>query len=175
MEELVLVLPDMTKPFEVQTDASDFALGGVLVQEGHPVAFESKKLSPAERRYATQEKELLAIVHCLRKWRHYLLGSRFVVKTDNSATSHFFTQKKLTSKQARWQEFLAEFDMVIEYKPGRLNNVADALSRKVELAALSLEANMSVAHARTNLLAKVRDGLQVDPKVKALLMLSESR
>ncbi|KAL0451423.1 UNVERIFIED_CONTAM: Transposon Tf2-12 polyprotein [Sesamum latifolium] len=69
-------LPDMSKPFVVETDASDFALGGVLMQDGHPVAFESRKLKDVERRYSVHEKELLAVVHCLRLWRHYLLGSR---------------------------------------------------------------------------------------------------
>uniref|UniRef100_A0A803LKS9 Reverse transcriptase/retrotransposon-derived protein RNase H-like domain-containing protein n=1 Tax=Chenopodium quinoa TaxID=63459 RepID=A0A803LKS9_CHEQI len=76
MREPVLALPNPNKPFEVETDASDFALGGVLLQDGHPIAFESRKLNSAERKYATQEKELLAIVHCLRGWRHYLLGSK---------------------------------------------------------------------------------------------------
>lgn len=94
----------------MQTDASDFALGGVLLPEGHPVAFDSHKLSEAERKYTAQEKELLAVIHCLRTWRHYLLGSKFLVKTNNSAVSHFLTQPKLTLKQAHWQEFLMEFD-----------------------------------------------------------------
>ncbi|KAL0350189.1 UNVERIFIED_CONTAM: Gag-Pol polyprotein [Sesamum radiatum] len=97
----VLALPDMSKPFTVETDASDFALGGVLMQDGHPVAFESRKLKDAERRYSVHEKELLAVVHCLILWRHYLLGSPFVVKTDNIAVSHFMSQPKLTSRQAR--------------------------------------------------------------------------
>lgn len=83
----VLALPDIGKPFEIQTDASDFALGGVLLQDGHPIAYESRKLNQAERKYAAHEKELLAVVHCLRTWRHYILGSRFVVKTDNTAVS----------------------------------------------------------------------------------------
>lgn len=64
----VLVLPDVITPFEVQTDASDFALGGVLMQDGHPEAERS-----GERGYTAHEKELLAVVHCLRVWRHYLL------------------------------------------------------------------------------------------------------
>ncbi|KAL0453442.1 UNVERIFIED_CONTAM: Transposon Ty3-G Gag-Pol polyprotein [Sesamum latifolium] len=81
----VLVLPDMSKPFVVETDASDFALGGVLTQDGHLVAFESRKLKDVERRYSVHEKELLAVVHCLRLWRHYLLGSLFVFKMDNTA------------------------------------------------------------------------------------------
>ena len=134
MSEPVLALPDIHKPFEVETDASDFALGGVLLQEGHPVAFESRKLNGAERKYAAQEKELLAIIHCLRGWRHSLLGSKFIVRTENTAASYFLTQPKLTGRQARWQETLAEFDVEFKYKPGVNNKVADALSRRSDLA-----------------------------------------
>ena len=121
MKDPVLALPDITKPFEVQTDASDFALGGVLLQECHPVTYESRKLSEAEKNYTAQEKEMLAVIHCLRTWRHYILGSKFLVKTDNSAVSHFFTQPKLTSKQSRWHEFIAEFDFHFEHKAGHTN------------------------------------------------------
>ncbi|KAA0045084.1 reverse transcriptase [Cucumis melo var. makuwa] len=88
------------------------------------------------------EKEMLAVVHCLRAWRQYLLGSSFVVKTDNSATCHFFTQPKLTLKQARWQEFLAEFDFEFEHKKGSSNQAADGLSRKQEHAAICLLAHL---------------------------------
>ena len=76
------------------------------------------------------ENEMLVVVHCLRAQRLYLLGSTFVVKTDNNATYHFFTQPKLTSKQARWQEFL-EFDFEFEHKKCVSNLVADALSQKM--------------------------------------------
>ncbi|KAK3020095.1 hypothetical protein RJ639_003719 [Escallonia herrerae] len=69
--------------------------------ECHPMAYESRKLNEAERRYTTHEKELLAVVHCLRVWRHYLLGSSFIMRTDNTAVSHFLSQSKLSSKQAR--------------------------------------------------------------------------
>ncbi|XP_060196262.1 uncharacterized protein LOC132625679 [Lycium barbarum] len=124
----VLALPDLTRPFEVETDASDYALGGVLLQEGHPVAYESRKLKDAERRYAAHEKELLDVVHCLRLWRNYLLGSPFVVKTDNTAVSHFMTQPNLNGRQARWQELLAEFHFNLEYRSGKTNHVANALS-----------------------------------------------
>ncbi|KAK3041752.1 hypothetical protein RJ639_000676 [Escallonia herrerae] len=109
-EEPVLALPDHTKVFELQTDASDFAIGGVLMQERHPIAFESRKLNDTERRYTVQEKEVTAVVHCLRTWRDYLLGSQFLIKTDNISTSYFQSQKKLSPKQARSQDFLAEFD-----------------------------------------------------------------
>ena len=80
----VLGIADVTKPFEVEIDASDFAPVGVLLQDGHPIAYESRKLSDAERRYATSEKEMMAVVHCL-------LGSKFIVKMDNSSIYHFFT------------------------------------------------------------------------------------
>ncbi|XP_022864502.1 uncharacterized protein LOC111384459 [Olea europaea var. sylvestris] len=161
MLEPVLALPDFNKSFEVQTDASDFAIGGVLMQEGHPIAFESRKLNDTERRYTVQEKEMTAIVHCLRVWRHYLLGSRFMIKMDNVATSYFQTQKKLSPKQARWQDFLAEFDYVMEYKPGKVNVVADALSRKAELAAIS--------QATGTLLEEIKQGLEHDPMAKTLM------
>ncbi|KAL0319930.1 UNVERIFIED_CONTAM: hypothetical protein Sradi_5254500 [Sesamum radiatum] len=87
----VLALLDMSKPFVVETDTSDFALVGVLMQDGHPVAFESRKLKDVERHYSVHGKELLVVVHYLRLWRHYLLGSPFVVKMDNTAVSHFMT------------------------------------------------------------------------------------
>ncbi|XP_042980003.1 uncharacterized protein LOC122310191 [Carya illinoinensis] len=160
-EEPVLALPDCTKPFEIQSDASDFAIGGVLMQEGHPIAYESRKLNETERRYTVQEKEMTTIIHCLRVWRHYLLSSRFVVKTDNIATSYFQSQKKLSPKQARWQDFLAEFDFVLEYKPGKANLVADALSRKGELSAIT--------QAQGELLDIIREGMEHDLLAKNLV------
>ena len=68
------------------------------MQERHSIAFESRKLNDMERHYRVQEKEMTAIVHCLCTWRHYLLGSHFIVKTNNVATSYFQTQKKLSPK-----------------------------------------------------------------------------
>ncbi|KAK8994845.1 hypothetical protein V6N11_045914 [Hibiscus sabdariffa] len=161
VSEPVLALPDYTKPFEIHTDASDFAIGGVLMQEGHPIAFESRKLNETERRYTVQEKEMTAVMHCLLTWRHYVLGNRFVVYTDNVATSYFLTQKKLSPKQARWQEYIAEFDFSMEHKPGRANTVADALSRKPTLAAIS--------HLKGDLLESIKEGLSQDPTAKSLM------
>ena len=98
----VLRLPDLDLPFEVQIDASDRALGGVLVQEGHHVAFESKKLNNAEQKYSTHEKEMTVVIHCLQQWRYYLLGSIFTMVTDNVANTFFKTQKKLSPRQTQW-------------------------------------------------------------------------
>ena len=84
----VLRMPDFTKPFEIITDASDFALGAVLVQDRHPIAYESRKLIPAEINYTVTEKELLASVHALTVWRCYLEGTRFKLVMDHRPNIH---------------------------------------------------------------------------------------
>lgn len=132
-----LILPRDELPFVVQTDASGFAIGGCLMQDHgrglQPVAFLSKKLLPAETRYPTHEQELLAIIICLKSWRHYLYGKKFVVQTDHRSIIHFKTQQHMSNRQARWSEFLQQFDYDIVYKQGKDNVVADALSRRPDL------------------------------------------
>ncbi|XP_061956833.1 uncharacterized protein LOC133678522 [Populus nigra] len=145
------------KAFEVHTGASDKAVGGVLVQEGHPVAFESRKLSEAEQKYSAHEKEMATVVHCLGVWRVYVLGPKFVVKTDNLANTFFKTQKKLSQRQARWQEFLAEYDFMWEHKLGRHNQVADALSRCEVLANL-----IAMDHVESDMLDRLRQAAVED-------------
>ena len=76
---------------EVHTDASNFTIGGFLMQDRHLIVFESCKLNDMERRYMVQEKEMTAIIYYLRTWRHYLIRSHFIVKTSNVATSNFQT------------------------------------------------------------------------------------
>ncbi|KAK3021351.1 hypothetical protein RJ639_045984 [Escallonia herrerae] len=151
---------------------------GVLIQDCHPVAYESRKLNEAERRYTTHEKELLAVVHCLRVWRHYLLGSSFIVRTDNTAVSHFLSKSKLNSKQARWQELLAEFNFMLEYRAGSTNSVADALSRRAELDQVALMAMNAIVRADSrvaiNIGKKIRKGLTRDPVAQQLLKLIKS-
>ncbi|KAL5733418.1 hypothetical protein ACOSQ2_033110 [Xanthoceras sorbifolium] len=136
------------------------------MQDGHPIAFESRKLNNTERRYTVQEKQMTAVVHCLRTWRHYLLGSHFVIRTDNIATSYFQTQKKLSPKQARWKDFLAEFDYTLEYKPGKANVVADTLSRKAELATIRSAPQGEVINL-------INEGLQHDSLGKSLVGLAD--
>ena len=165
-EEPILALPDFTKAFEVHTDASDFAINGILMQEGHPIAFESRKLNEAKRRYSAHEREMTAVVHCLRTWRHYVLGAHFVVKTDNVATMYFQSQKKLTSKQARWQDFLAEFNFTFEYKSGKANVVADTLSRKGALATI-------VSSNCSSIVEGIKEGMHYDPVAKQLFALAQ--
>lgn len=129
----VLTLPRFDIPFQVTTDASGYAVGAVLSQELndgiHPVAFESRKLSPTEKNYAVHELELLSIVHALKTWRCYLEGKFFTVYTDHASLQYLKSQKLLSRRMARWMEFLSIFNFDIKYKPGKLNLVADALSR----------------------------------------------
>jgi len=124
----VLKLPDFDKDFEIHSDASDFAIGGVIVQDGRPVAFESKKLSETERRWPTHEKEMWAVIHYLKTWGHYIGSKDVAVWTDNVTLKYFSTQPKLSSKQVRWQDTLAFFNVDIRHKPGKENIVPDALS-----------------------------------------------
>lgn len=135
----MLCLPNHTKLSQVQSDATNYASGAVLIQEGHPVTFENLDLNETEQHYNVQEKEMIAIVHCLPTQRHYLIGPWFVVKTNSISNNYFQSQKKISAKQARWQDFLAEFDFVLEHKSRRANIVVDALSQNVELAALKVQ------------------------------------
>lgn len=134
----ILILPDPNLPYVVNTDASGFATGAVLQQDQgkglQPIAFLSKKMQAAETRYPVHEQELLAIIHALGTWRHYLLGSRFkvIVRTDHKSLQHFKTQPHLSGRQSRWKDIIANFDFDIEYVLGKDNIVADGLSRRAD-------------------------------------------
>jgi len=131
----VLRTANFDLPFLVTCDASIHAVGGVLSQQfsdgEHPIAFISHKLSPAESNYPVHELELLAIVTCLKKWRCYLEGSPFTVRTDHASLALIRKQKTMSRRMFRWISLLEEFgfDFKIEYQPGKENVVADALSR----------------------------------------------
>ena len=133
----VLRSPVESVPYEVVSDASGIGLGAVLLQEDQPVAFESRKLSPAEQNYTTTEQELLGVIHALRVWRCYLEGVRFTVVTDHCPNTFFQTQPNLSRRQARWSEFLQRFDFQWVYRAGRIN-VADPLSRNPVGSALAV-------------------------------------
>lgn len=130
----VLRSPDQSKSFIVTTDASRFAVGAELSQEHegklYPVAFMSKKLSPAERNYPTHEQELLAVILAIHEWKCYLDGQKFHVLTDHKSLIYLKKQSHLSPRQTRWMEFLSQFSFDIQYKPGHTNTVANALSRR---------------------------------------------
>ena len=87
----MLKFPEFVKPFEVHTDASDFGIGGVLMKNGRPIAYESKKLDRCQKRWPTREKELFAVVHCLKTWQYYLGLHKTKVYTDNVSLKYFET------------------------------------------------------------------------------------
>lgn len=129
-ERVELYQPDFSKPFELTTDASNFAIGAVLSQERNPITFISRTLSPTEQNYATNEKEILAIVWALQKLRNYLYGiADLTIYTDHQSLIYSISEKNPNTKLKRWKNFIAEFGAEIKYKPGYQNIVADALSR----------------------------------------------
>jgi hypothetical protein len=126
----VLAMPDFSKLFVVECDASSQGFGAVLVQEGHPIAFFSRAVAPRHRALAAYERELIGLVHAVRHWRPYLWGRRFVVKTDHYSLKYLLDQRLATIPQHHWVGKLLGFDFTVEYKPGASNVVAGALSRR---------------------------------------------
>ena len=129
----VLKLADPAKRYYVFTDASDRAIGGVLMQQHdrvyHPVAFFSRKLKPAEVNYPVHDREFMAVVEALLQWKHYLYMESPVVYTDHRPLIHLKKQKDLNPRQVRWMEKISAFDADIQYIEGRANLLADLLSR----------------------------------------------
>lgn len=125
----LLTLPDFTQPFEVTTDASTIAIRAVLSQNSHPIAFFSRKLNPRLAAASTYVRELYAITEAIKKWRQYLLGSTFKIYTDHQSFKSLMTQTIQTPEQQKWLTKLVGYNYEIHYKPGKLNVVADALSR----------------------------------------------
>ena len=130
----ILVFPDWNKPFHVHVDASGIVLGIVLTQPGeggidHPIPYSSRKLSTAKNNYTTTEREGLAMVYPLQKFRHYLLGAPFKMFTDHSALKYLVNKPVLGGRIYRWLLLFQEYDFEIIVKPGKLNAGPDHLSR----------------------------------------------
>ncbi|XP_019253895.1 PREDICTED: uncharacterized protein LOC109232588 [Nicotiana attenuata] len=136
----ILTLPDFSIPFGVETDACSLGIGAVLMQNGQPIAYLSKGLSPQHQSLSVYDKELLALVMAVSKWTQYLTGKSFTVKTDQKALKFLLEQKLHTGSQLKWITKLMQYDFIIEYKKGKENKAIDALSRLplIELAALTL-------------------------------------
>lgn len=129
----VLILPDFSQTFELHCDASKLGIGAVLSQNSRPVAFYSEKLAGARSRYSTYDVEFYAVVQSIRHWRHYLVHRDFVLFTDHDALKHLDSQVKVSSRHANWIAYLQQFTFTIRHKSGKLNRVADALSRRHSL------------------------------------------
>jgi hypothetical protein len=136
VEDVVLKHPDFSREFCIFTDASDFAVGSVLTQDGKPVEFFSRKLLDAELNYSVFDKELLAIVDSLKQWRHLLIHSEQVVTifSDHNNLRYFSTMNLLKPRHARWVEYLSQYTFRILHIKGKDNVVADFLSRSYQWA-----------------------------------------
>ncbi|KAL4334296.1 hypothetical protein GQ457_07G004020 [Hibiscus cannabinus] len=150
--------------FVMYSDASYVGLGYVLMQEGRVVAYASRKLKVHEKNYPTHDIELATMVFALKILRYYLYGEKCIVYTDHKSLKYLMTQKELNLRQRRWLELLKNYDLSIEYHPGKANAVADALSRKVAVELRAMFANLSIS----------RDGglvaeLQVKPTLIQLI------
>ena len=125
----MLALPDFSRPFIIECDASGKGLGAVLMQDQRPIAFHSQALKDKYLHLSTYETELLALASVVKKWRSYLLGRPFVVKTGHQSLKFLLEQRIATPSQQKWLAKLLEFAFVVEYKKGCDNRVADALSQ----------------------------------------------
>uniref|UniRef100_A0A2N9HGB9 RNA-directed DNA polymerase n=1 Tax=Fagus sylvatica TaxID=28930 RepID=A0A2N9HGB9_FAGSY len=148
-----LALPDFSKTFVVECDASGYGIGAVLMQVGRPLAFYSQALKGKALFLSTYEKELMALVLSVKKWRPYLFGQNFVIKTDQQSLKHLLEQRIGTPMQQKWISKLLGYHFVVEFKRGKENVVADALSRQVD----------------TDLMTELKNSYQEDPVTKDLM------
>src|ERR1700678_746531 len=141
-KEPVLMMPDHSKPFQIQVDSSLFATrgSGILTQmdtngDQHPCAYLSKSLTKEQWNYDTGDRELLVIVRALKEWRHYIQGSGHttIVLSDHDNLRHFKVPQMIGRQMARWTLYLSEFDIKLNHIPGKKNIQADALSRRPDL------------------------------------------
>ncbi|GKF04935.1 putative reverse transcriptase domain-containing protein, partial [Tanacetum coccineum] len=129
-DALILSLLDGIEDFVVYCDASNQGLGCVLMQRGKVIAYASRQLKIHKKNYTTHDLELGAVVFALKTWRHYLYGTKNVIYTDHKSLQHIFDQKGLNMRQRRWIKLFSDYECEIRYQSGKVNVVADALSRK---------------------------------------------
>jgi hypothetical protein len=109
------------------------------MQGGKVAAYASRKLMKHETNYPTHDLELASVVHALKTWRHYLMGKRCEVFSDHKSLKYIFTQNDLNMRQRRWLELIKDYNLSLQYHPGKANVLADALSHKVYMNCLSIE------------------------------------
>ncbi|KAK8919358.1 hypothetical protein KSP39_PZI021140 [Platanthera zijinensis] len=189
----ILTMPSGTDGFQIYSDASYKGLGCVLMQHGKVIAYASRQLKDAEKNYPVHDLELAAVIFALKLWRHYLYGVRCEVFTDHKNLKYIYSQKELNLRQRRWLEFIKDYDVDLQYHPGKANVVADALSRKntVGLSVLSgyeaqlvyelermeitplvtpesKQAQLSQLQVRYSLKDRIKEALSKDPFLVAL-------
>jgi RNase H-like domain found in reverse transcriptase/Reverse transcriptase (RNA-dependent DNA polymerase) len=181
-EEPVLLMPDQSKPFQIESDTSKVATGTVLPQldsngDWHPIPFLSKTFSETERKYEIYDQELLGIIWALKEWRHYIQGSghTMIVYSDHKSLTYFRTAQKLNDQQARWSLYLSGFDLKLIHLPGTKMVQFDALSRRPDYGTdkqmeennkVVLPDNLFINLLDTELQEQILNGKELDLDVK---------
>jgi hypothetical protein len=188
MTATVLVMPDMEKLFSIYCGVSGQGLECVLMQDYHVAAYASRQLRKHEVHYLNHDLELVAIVHALKIWRHYLMGKRCELYTDHKSLKYIFTQSDLSLRQRRWLELIKDYDLGINYHLGKANVVANALTRRSHVSQLVVDsmpfelceefdklnlrivANIEVVEMEvgSSLLQKMQKGQQEDEKIQEI-------
>lgn len=160
----VLALPDFTKEFVIECDASGVGIGAVLSQQGHPIAYLSKALAPRHIALSVYDKEMLAVVYAVEHWRTYLLGHHFRIYTDHRTIEYFLGQRITTPAQQKWLLKLIGYDYSIHYKAGKNNIAPDALSRKGDLAVLT-----GISQPVQNFVQEIQQACLLDIEASAII------
>jgi hypothetical protein len=168
----VLILPDITKKFNIYCDASRQGLGCVLMQDGQVVSYASRQLRKHEESYPTHDLELAAVMHALKIWRHYLIDHRCEICSDHNSLKYIFTQNDLNLRQRRWLELIKDYDIRINYHPGKANVVADALSHKKYCNAtfakrIRPELHKEIKYLNLAIVNDTTVAMEVEPTLKA--------
>lgn len=133
----ILAFPDVSKPYRLYTDSSNYSVGYVLAQvqndnSERPIVYGGKSMTSAQKNYTISEKEMLAVIVSLKDLRSYLKGAKFTIITDHSALKHICANRiDLSGRLARWALALQAYDYTIEHRAGKLHGNADALSRRI--------------------------------------------
>ncbi|QRV83029.1 Transposon Tf2-7 polyprotein [Ceratobasidium sp. AG-Ba] len=184
-QDPVLIHPNPDKPFILETDASGIAIGAILSQRGedgylHPVAYLSKSYNDAQRNYDTANKELLAIVESLKHWRIYLEGTILPVTvfTDHRNLERWKNAETFNRRHARWHMELASFNFEIHYRPGKMSNKPDALSRRHDHEDIPNPQQIMInaerfkgfkANIEIDIISMIREGLSDDESLTTLI------
>ena len=160
----VLGLPDFNTPFIVETDACDDGIGAVLIQHGQPLAFLSKALGPAHKHLSIYEKEFLALIMAVERWRPYLQQQEFLIRTDHKSLAYLTEQNLHSDMQRKAMTRLMGLQFKVVYRQGKDNVVADALSRVGHLMAIQ-----AVSMAQPVWLQEVSNSYRTDSMAQQLL------
>jgi hypothetical protein len=155
----VLALPDFTIPFIVETDASDGGVGAVLMQKDQPIAFLSKALGPVHQKMSIYEKEFLALIMAVERWRPYLQRQEFIIWTDHKSPSYLCEQSLHSDMQRKAMTRLMGLQFKVVYRKGKENLAANAFSRVNHLFVLQ-----AVSEAQPMWLQEVYNSYTTDPK-----------